>query len=152
MNCPTRIRTRLAAAVGLDNATPQPIADKKSDATAKATSVAAASASSNKLERVDYVRAWLSKSKDNVLERLQEKFRVKAFVFDRPDGVRAIDAVQAAGDDLDPAKTAEQLTTTGQVTAIGEAFSDLGLRHAMGHLAGVVVVSDFDQLRPTAAG
>ncbi len=142
---PDAERTRLAAAVGLDNATPQPIADKKSDATAKATSVAAASASSNKLERVDYVRAWLSKSKDNVLERLQEKFRVKAFVFDRPDGVRAIDAVQAAGDDLDPAKTAEQLTTTGQVTAIGEAFSDLGLRHAMGHLAGVVVVSDFDQ-------
>src|SRR6185437_9871991 len=38
-----------------------------------------------------------------------------------------------------------QLTTTGQVTALGKAFDDLAMRYATSNLAGVVVVSDFDQ-------
>ncbi len=95
--------------------------------------------------RVDYVRAWLKKPDANVLASLQEKFRLRAFVFDRPDGVRSLDASGALSGDFDLGKAADQLTTTGQVTALGKAFEDLGVRHSMGNLAGVVVVSDFDQ-------
>ena len=37
------------------------------------------------------------------------------------------------------------LTTTGQVTAIGQALEELSLRHSAANLQGVVLVSDFDQ-------
>ena len=37
----------------------------------------------------------------------------------------------------------DQLTTKGQLTAIGTAFNDLAERHATSNLAGVVMFSDF---------
>jgi hypothetical protein len=125
---PEAQRTRLSDAAGLD---------QKEGVTAPA--------GADKPARVDYVRAWLKKPDANVLAALQEKFRLRAFIFDRPDGVRSLDASGAVSGDLDLTKAADQLTTTGQVTALGKAFEDLGVRHSMGNLAGVVVVSDFDQ-------
>lgn len=99
----------------------------------------------SKPARVTYGRAWLRKRDDNTLAELQKKFRLRPFLFDRADGVRSLDATDPASGDMDLAQAAEQWTTDGQVTALGKAFEDLGLRHAMGNLAGVVVVSDFDQ-------
>ena len=46
---------------------------------------------------------------------------------------------------IDPTETAQQLTTDGQVTALGGAFTALSRGYASGNLAGLVVVSDFDQ-------
>ncbi len=129
-------RQRLADAVGLtptkapagsDNAQP--------DGAAKP----------NKLSREQYVQAWLKKSKDNTLDQLADKFRIRTFLVDRADGVRSLEESSYSGEKLDPAKTADELTTKGQVTALGKAFDDLALRHATSNLAGVVVVSDFDQ-------
>jgi hypothetical protein len=95
--------------------------------------------------RMHYVLALIEKPDNNLLQRLEQKFQIKPFVFDRPDGVRSLDL----GDDplkpLDSRQLAEQLSTSGQVTALGSALSDLARRHASSSLAGLVVISDFDQ-------
>jgi hypothetical protein len=94
--------------------------------------------------RMDYVRAWLQKKDGNLLARLGEKYRLRAFILDGPDGVRSLDWQGADRDAPDPAKAASLLTTTGQVTALGKAFEDVAQRRALTFPAGVVMVSDFD--------
>jgi hypothetical protein len=123
---PSDQRARFDAAVGLD----------------EAQTAGAASAGPT---RADYVRALLSKSDDNLLEKLAEKYRLKAYIFDRPDGARPIDLSDDPAREVEPRLVASQLTTEGQVTALGAALEDLALRHAGGNLAGVLVVSDFAQ-------
>ncbi|MDX1965491.1 MAG: hypothetical protein SFX18_20260 [Pirellulales bacterium] len=101
--------------------------------------------------RLDYVKAQLSLPADkNVWSKLQEKFRLRAFVLEAGDGVRPLDTStdsvnynNAAA--VDPAKLAAQLTNRGEVTALGQGLEDLVLRHSSQQLAGVVVVSDFGQ-------
>ncbi|MHB9047672.1 MAG: hypothetical protein ACYC35_17165 [Pirellulales bacterium] len=124
---PEAERKDLAAAVGLIADTPT-----------SGTPVAAAS-------RADYVRALVAKKEANLLAKLDEKFRLRTFLFDRADGVRSLETSSAVNQNLDPQELAGELTTSGQVTALGAALSDLGRRHATGHLAGLLVVSDFDQ-------
>ncbi len=74
------------------------------------------------------------------------------FFFDREDvddnGVFVSDSAQR----IDPRHLASQLTSDGQVTALGTALDDLGRRHRGHMLAGVVVFSDFDQNAGTAPG
>lgn len=95
--------------------------------------------------RQDFVAAWVRRQDDNLLSALAEKFRLKASLIHAADAVRAIDlGIDGAGV-VDGDLVATQLSTAGQVTALGKAFDDLGLRHAAGSLQGVVVVSDFDQ-------
>jgi len=98
-----------------------------------------------RFSRVDYVKALVNRSDDNLLAKLSEKFRLRAFIFDRPDGVRSLELDQTAGGGPDRKHLAEQLTTDGQVTALGAALDDLGRRHAAGNLTGLVIVSDFNQ-------
>ncbi len=124
---PDAERARLAKAV-----------DLKSDAGDK-------NAAAHKASRAEFVRAWMQKKDGNVLAKLQEKFRLQAFVLDRPDGVRAMDWSAPGGEQIDPTRAAAAMTTTGQVTALGKAFENLASRKSSGNLAGVVVVSDFDQ-------
>lgn len=101
--------------------------------------------SAKKLSRMEYVQKILEKD-DNFLVKLKEKqdVRLNAFVFDRSEGVRALND-KKDNKDIDPAEIAGQLTTDGQVTALGSAFTALSRSHASGNLAGLVVVSDFDQ-------
>jgi hypothetical protein len=100
----------------------------------------------NKPTRMEYVQAMLSAGgEQSLMQRLQEKYRVRPFVLDQPDGVRPLDANLTNSEQLDVTKLREQLKTTGQVTALGQAFEDLALRHSTNQLAGVVVVSDFGQ-------
>jgi hypothetical protein len=94
--------------------------------------------------RMDYVRSLVSKDDGELLKRLAEKFRLRTFVFDRGDGARSIDLTNDDGE-IDVSAFVEQLTTEGQVTALGSAMTDLRRRHSTGSLAGVLVVSDFDQ-------
>jgi hypothetical protein len=83
-------------------------------------------------------------SDGNLVERLAAKFRLRAFIFDRPDGVRALELSSPSSAEIDPEPLAEQLTTAGQVTALGAALSDLSRRHATGNLAALLIWSDFD--------
>jgi len=118
-------RAELAAAVGLGN--PHPPADSASPS------------------RIEYVKALLQKKDDNLLEELEKSFRLKAFIFDRPDGIRSLSMAPEGREDFDGKHLAEQLTTGGEVSALGAALDDLARRHATGSLAGLVMISDFDQ-------
>lgn len=113
--------------------------------TPDAGETAGETASRPKPSRTAYVQAWLKKQDANVVEQLAEQFRLKAFLFERPDGVRELTGSSDGDRPLVPADWAEQLSTSGQVTAMGNAFEDLALRHSTGHLAGVLAISDFDQ-------
>ncbi len=101
--------------------------------------------------RADYVKALLQKDGGAWLGRLAEKCRLKAFLFDQPRGVRSLGLTGDGGEQIDAKHLAEQLTTDGQVTAIGEAIDDLARRHATSNLAGLVIFSDFDQNSGQAA-
>ena len=105
---------------------------------------AADKASAAPPRRVDYVQALLKKQNQNLVKRLGEKYRLRAFLFDRRDGVRGLSLSKAATDtQLDPALLADDLTTSGEVTALGSALEDLALRHKKSQLAGVVAFGDF---------
>jgi hypothetical protein len=95
--------------------------------------------------RVDFVKALLSKRDDNLLERLGRKARLQAFLLDRPDGVRALEASGPGGDQLDPGRLCDQWTAKCQVTALGAALEDLARRQTSGSVSGVVIFSDFNQ-------
>ncbi len=98
--------------------------------------------------RADYVRAFVSRKPDkNLLQQLHENFRVRSFVFD--DSLRELpDVTDWVGK---PEEVAQRLTTTGQYTALGEAFQELARRRNTSSLAGVVVFSDFNQNSGPAA-
>jgi hypothetical protein len=95
--------------------------------------------------RMDYVKALAEQKGNNVLRQLGDKFRLQAFLFDGPQGVRSLDLGDGSSGPVDGKKLAEQLTTDGKVTAIGAALNDLGRRHATSNLGGVVLFSDFNQ-------
>ncbi len=156
---PAAEATRLNEATGVDSniaskdaadIKPAPAAEKVAEQPLKAPATDTprdAKLDDSKLghSRADYVRAWLRKRDGNVLAKLEEKFRLKGFVFERPDAVAGLESGDGQTDRIDFGRWSEELTTRGQVTALGAALEDLGSRHAMGSLAGVVVVSDFDQ-------
>ncbi len=103
-----------------------------------------ASREPEKLSRAGSVQALFRKKDRNLLKRLEEKFRLDTFIFERPDGARHIQSSSSSGA-LDPDLLAEELTTKGKVTALGAALLDLASRHATGNLAGLLLVSDFNQ-------
>ena len=94
--------------------------------------------------RADYARALLSRKDKNLLQRLDDNYRVRAFTFADAEGVRSLNS----SDKDKPAAIDWQ--TTGNVTALGDAFEDLARKHASDNLAAVMVISDFDQNAGTA--
>lgn len=94
--------------------------------------------------RMDYVKAWVNKEDENLFEKLSEKYRLRGYILDRPDGVRTMSLANSR-EEFDPKVTLAELTTEGQVTALGTALEDLALRHSTGNLAGLMVVSDFNR-------
>ncbi|MBI4604316.1 MAG: VWA domain-containing protein [Planctomycetes bacterium] len=94
--------------------------------------------------------ALLAAKEIGLVERLAERFRLRAFLLERPDGVRALEwgaagAAGSAGAASGGATLAGQVTTAGQVTALGAALDDLARRRTSERLAGVVVFGDFGQ-------
>lgn len=132
------------------------IEDELSDTERATLNKAAAVSTSNatsagRISRQGYIQSFVNKPDENLLQQLSQKYRIKAFIFDRADGVQSLDAARENSDELDTIKLAKQLTTSGQVTAIGKTLEDLSLRHATGNLGGVLVFSDFDQNTGPAA-
>ena len=101
----------------------------------------------SKWTRMDYVKRFVSKEEENLLDKLSEKFRLKMFVFEGPDSVRALslsdEETSSSDSEIQKEHLIDQLTTTGDVTAIGNAFEDLARRHVTSNLAGALVISDF---------
>jgi hypothetical protein len=145
-------RARLAVAVGLNVAGGSNPSDmpEKSDA---AKGAALPISPTARLSRIEYVKALVTNEHDNLLSRLESRFQVQVFILDRPDGVRELKLAEPPRRAIDPKLLVEQLTTKGQLTAIGAAFDDLAERHATSNLAGVVMFSDFgNNTGPAPAG
>lgn len=88
--------------------------------------------------RADYARALFARRDPNLLEQLNDRYRVRLFTF------AGTDEVEAVPPDAEVSRP-ETWPTTGTVTALGDAFEDLARKHASDNLAAVMVVSDFDQ-------
>ncbi len=101
--------------------------------------------------RTDYVRSALSQEKGELLKKLAAKARLRAFLFDKPEGARMLELTADGRDGVDGEHVAGQLTAEGEVTALGAALNDLARRHSTASLAGVIVVSDFNQNAGPAA-
>ena len=102
----------------------------------------------NRPSRQDLVQAVLRSDKVGWLDKLSKKFRLRGYVLDQSDQVREILMPQLDSDRIDSDFIAGQLEgTKGNVTAIGTALDNLRRRSRSHLLAGVVVVSDFDQNR-----
>ncbi|MCE9548468.1 MAG: VWA domain-containing protein [Planctomycetia bacterium] len=93
--------------------------------------------------RIDYIKALVRQKNNNVIERLAKNYRLRAFVFDRPEGIRSLALSKSSQTDIEPALLADSLTTDGEVTALGAALDELAVRHKKSQLAGVVLLSDF---------
>lgn len=112
------------------------IPDKLSDEVkAELTAVIPDAASLDRPSRLDLIRQTLDGPAKETLAALEERVRIRAYVMDRSDRVREIDA----------ANISTNLVAEGQVTALGNALRDLSARHKGPLLAGVVVFSDFDK-------
>jgi hypothetical protein len=109
----------------------------------------------NRRTRLDRMKETLTTDDGRLLKELEKKFRVRAYLFDRPGEVRPLaddDERNQSDDKINAAQLAAKLTAEGQVTALGDAFHDLRERHAARRPAGLVVFSDFNKnagLSPT---
>jgi hypothetical protein len=113
--------------------------------------------------RMDYVAALLRKQNDNLVARLTQdkEVQIEAYLFDgdSTSRLRKLELNRLAsvvgGSSVDPAHLAEQLSTKGQVTALGSVVHEVGEQFGSGRLAGVVMFSDFAQnsgIPPLSAG
>jgi hypothetical protein len=116
------------------------------------SAVASEAATKTGPSRMDYLQALLRKEQANLIEQLtqDQQVQVEAFVFDgnttsqlRKLELSKLGLVSLGGNKVDPKHLADQLSTTGQVTALGSVVHDLGQQFGSGRLAGVVVFSDF---------
>ena len=128
----TAERAGLAQMLGIEQPGP-------SETTAKPASEAP------QLSRMDYLKALVAKETDNPVEQLGKKFRLEAFLFEGPQGVRSLELSEGGKPVASGKHLAGQLTADGKVTAIGAALGDLARRYATTNLGGVVMFSDFNQ-------
>ena len=100
-----------------------------------------AASGSDRPARSDYVRSLMLKPNANLIDRLSNQYRLRFFSFGETEGVRVLNP----DDPQHPQSVISDWQTTGNVTALGDAFEALSRQHATDNLAGVLVVSDFDQ-------
>jgi hypothetical protein len=96
--------------------------------------------------RADFVQALLQRNTDNIFNQLQQAngARIEAFVFDghATSHLRRLPN-DASAKDLPRRRWSEQITTTGQVSALGAVLNDLRDQAGTTNLAGVILFSDF---------
>src|SRR6476660_7682096 len=96
---------------------------------------------------MDYVQSLLRKTPDNVLTRLAagKHVELEAFTFDgnTTSQLRKLSLAPSGQRRLDPAHLADQLSTKGQVTALGAPLYQMGQQFGTSLLAVVVLISGF---------
>lgn len=97
--------------------------------------------------RAAYVRAFFNRNQSRWLTDLQQRFRMRLFSISTDHGVEALapDMERLTADAL------RDWSLRGSVTALGNGLEELGRRNAGDNLAGVLLVSDFDQNAGTSA-
>lgn len=132
--------------------TPKPVLWLLMDGTDSMSLPASGSETSAGPTRAEAVRTFLENENSAWLKSLNDKFRLEVFEFADGDGVQTLSAPDRDGLPADgPGDWLKRWTTTADVSALGDGFSDLSRRHGSSHLAGVLVVSDFDQNAGTPA-
>ncbi len=105
--------------------------------------------------RIKLVEGLLKKEDQNLLQRIQEekKYQIEAYVFDgqTTSQLRKLRNNEDDSEEIDGEFLAGQLSTTGQVTAIGTVINNLNQKVGRGRLAGVLMFSDFAQNSGMAA-
>ena len=105
--------------------------------------------------RAEYLKTWLAKKEDNLLSQIGENknCRMEAFLFDgnTTSQLRKLELNKSGRREVDPQTLADQISTKGQVTAIGSVLNDVGQQKGAGDLAAIVLVSDFAQNSGAAA-
>jgi hypothetical protein len=104
-----------------------------------------ARAAEGEVSRAELTRQAVVSRELKLLERLHDKFRLRAYFFNQAGEARELSVSRPHSDAVDAQHLAGQLSFGGPVTAIGAALEDLGRRHRTPLLAGVVVFSDFGQ-------
>ena len=95
--------------------------------------------------RLEWVKSVLMAEDGATLRALSETHRLRMYVLSRGDRLVEISATDADGDPIGAPAQVAQIEATGSVTAIGSGLADLNRRHPSHRIAGVVMVSDFDQ-------
>src|SRR5439155_7109769 len=102
-----------------------------------------------KPSRIEYVQKLIRKKQDNLITRLAtyKQADVEAFTFDgnTTSQLRKLRLAPSGQRQLDQAYLAEQLKTTGQVTALGSVLDEIAQQFGSRRLAAVILFSDFDQ-------
>jgi len=121
--------------------------DRQRDELAYAVGPMTTNGKSDGVSRIAYVQTLLRRQRSNLLTRVckEKDYRVEAFLFDgnTTSQLRKLNLNQSAKADPDPGLIADQLTTNGQVSALGAVLNDVGQQFGAGNLAVVVVFSDF---------
>ena len=105
-----------------------------------------AAKSNSRPARVDYVRSMLRMKNNNLLARIAKngQAEVEAFAFEGHTTSRLRKLALGPGNrGITPSHVADQITTSGQVTALGAALEELNQQHGSSRLAGVILLSDF---------
>lgn len=132
--------------------TPKPVLWLLMDGTDSMSLPASGSETSAGPTRAEAVRTFLENENSAWLKSLNDKFRLQVFEFADGDGVQTLAAPDRDGLSTDgPGEWLKRWTTTADVSALGDGFADLSRRHGSSHLAGMLVVSDFDQNAGTPA-
>ncbi|MCL4201754.1 MAG: VWA domain-containing protein [Pirellulaceae bacterium] len=97
--------------------------------------------------RMECLRAFLQRPENNVLQQLADAkgFRIEVFQFDgnSTSQLRKLRSSPAGSGPFDASHVAGQLTSPGQVTALGAVLNDAGQQFGAGNMAAMVLFSDF---------
>jgi hypothetical protein len=97
--------------------------------------------------RMHYIQSLVRSEQNSMLKNLEatRQADIEYFIFDgqTTSQLRKLQAAKSGASRLDPAHLAGQLTTSGQVTALGSAIQEIGQQFGSRRLAGVVLFSDF---------
>ena len=100
-----------------------------------------------KPSRMEYVQSLLRQEPGNLLTQLakNKQAQLEAFLFDgnTTSQLRKLSLSRGGRQGLDTSYLADQLSTTGQVTALGSVVHEVGQQLGAGRLAGVILFSDF---------
>jgi hypothetical protein len=122
---------------------------KEQEAIDKAVGGTRGAASSAKSSRIEYVQKLIRKPQDNFLARLatDRQSDIETFTFDghTTSQLRKLSPATGSKRRLDPAQIADQLKSTGQVTALGSVLEEIQQEFGSRRLAAVILFSDFDQ-------
>ena len=121
------------------------LSSEEADTLAQATGVKPQA--DKKPSRIEYIKAMVARDDEqNLLRRLasEKKANIKAFKFEGSNTSQLSPLSLGESEaEIQPTFLSEQISTNGQVTALGSVIDELSGQIGRGNLAGVVMFSDY---------